>query len=152
MPLTQTAPATTGSKLAARGLELYYGQKRALHGITLEMPAQKVTALIGPSGCGKSTFLRCFNRMNDLIPDVRIQGSATLDGSDIYGRHVDVVELRRRVGMVFQKSNPFPKTIFDNVAFGPRIQGEKDAVRLDAIVEKSLRSSALWDEVKEVGS
>jgi phosphate transport system ATP-binding protein len=136
-------------KLASRDLQLYYGEKRALHGISLEMPERQVTALIGPSGCGKSTFLRCFNRMNDLIPGVRIAGSATIDGTDLYGKHVDVVELRRRVGMVFQKSNPFPKTIYENVAFGPRIQGEKDKAKLDAIVERSLRNAALWEEVKD---
>ena len=136
-------------KLASRDLELFYGTKRALHGITLEMPERQVTALIGPSGCGKSTFLRCFNRMNDLIPGVRIVGSATIDGNDLYGKHVDVVELRRRVGMVFQKSNPFPKTIYENIAFGPRIQGEKNKAKLDEIVERSLRNAALWDEVKD---
>ncbi len=145
--MPHTAP--NRAKLASDSLELFYGEKRALHGITLQMPERQVTALIGPSGCGKSTFLRCFNRMNDLIPGVRIQGSATIDGADLYGRHVDVVELRRRVGMVFQKSNPFPKTIFENIAFGPRIQGEKDKAKLEATVERSLRNAALWDEVKD---
>jgi phosphate transport system ATP-binding protein len=145
--MPNTAP--NRPKLASRNLELYYGEKRALHGISLEMPERQVTALIGPSGCGKSTFLRCFNRMNDLIPGVRIQGAATIDGADLYGRGVDVVELRRRVGMVFQKSNPFPKTIYENIAFGPRIQGEKDKAKLEAIVERSLRNAALWDEVKD---
>jgi len=137
------------AKLASEKLELYYGEKRALHGIDIEIPERRVTALIGPSGCGKSTFLRCFNRMNDLIPGVRIVGRATLDGVDLYGRGVDVVELRRRVGMVFQKSNPFPKTIWENVAFGPRILGEKNKARLDEVVERSLRAAALWDDVKD---
>jgi phosphate transport system ATP-binding protein len=145
--LETIAPPPT--KLSARALELWYGEKRALLGITMAMPERRVTALIGPSGCGKSTFLRCFNRMNDLIPGVRVAGQATLDGSDIFGRGVDVVELRRRVGMVFQKSNPFPKTIFDNVAFGPRIQGIRDRRQLEEVVERSLRSSALWEEVKD---
>lgn len=148
-----TAPARTSealpTKLSARSLELWYGEKKALLGIDLEIPERQVTALIGPSGCGKSTFLRCFNRMNDLIPGVRIAGVATLDDADIYGRGVDVVELRRRVGMVFQKSNPFPKTIWENVAFGPRIQGIRDKAQLDSMVERSLRNAALWDEVKD---
>ncbi len=146
-----TAPAAEAhrAKLASRGLEVFYGEKRALHGIDLELPERQVTALIGPSGCGKSTYLRCFNRMNDLIPGARIAGVATLDGQDIYAREVDVVELRRRVGMVFQKSNPFPKTIYDNVAFGPRILGLSDKASLDERIERSLRSSALWDEVKD---
>lgn len=148
-----TAPARTSealpTKLTAKNLELWYGEKQALLGIDLEIPERQVTALIGPSGCGKSTFLRCFNRMNDLIPGVRIQGMATLDDADIYGRGVDVVELRRRVGMVFQKSNPFPKTIWENVAFGPRIQGIRDKAVLESMVERSLRNAALWDEVKD---
>ena len=147
--MSEKIMSETETKLSADNLQLSYGEKRALHGITVAMPERKVTALIGPSGCGKSTFLRCFNRMNDLIPGVKISGKALVDGQDIYGRHQDVVELRRRVGMVFQKSNPFPKTIFDNVAFGPRIQGEKDAKVLEATVEKSLKSAALWDEVKD---
>jgi phosphate transport system ATP-binding protein len=145
-PMHTPEPA---AKLGARALDLWYGDKRALHAIDLDMPQRRVTALIGPSGCGKSTFLRCFNHMNDLIPKVRIAGRATLDGEDIYGRAMDVVELRRRVGMVFQKSNPFPKTIFDNVAFGPRIQGMREARLLEERVERSLRSAALWDEVKD---
>lgn len=144
-----TTPQPTKTKLAASNLELYYGEKRALHGIDMEIPEKRVTALIGPSGCGKSTFLRCFNRMNDLIPGVRVDGSATLDGVDLYKKGLDVVELRRRVGMVFQKSNPFPKTIFDNVAFGPRILGERGKDELATVVERSLRNAALWDEVKD---
>ncbi len=143
----QTTPPKT--KLASEKLELFYGEKRALHGIDIEIPERRVTALIGPSGCGKSTFLRCFNRMNDLIPGVKITGRAMLDDKDLYGRGLDVVELRRRVGMVFQKSNPFPKTIWENVAFGPKILGEKNKGRLDEIVERSLRNAALWDDVKD---
>jgi phosphate transport system ATP-binding protein len=139
----------TDVKLSSKDLKLWYGEKQALHGITLEMPKNRVTALIGPSGCGKSTYLRCFNRMNDLIPGVKIGGSAMLEGGDIYARGVDVVELRRRVGMVFQKSNPFPKTIFDNIAFGPRLLGIKDKAELSERVEKSLKNAALWEEVKD---
>lgn len=139
----------TPTKLAATNLELFYGDKKALHGITMEIPEKQVTALIGPSGCGKSTFLRCFNRMNDLIPGVRVEGSVTLDDVDLYKKSMDVVELRRRVGMVFQKSNPFPKTIFENVAFGPKILGERNREQLESIVERSLRNAALWDEVKD---
>jgi phosphate transport system ATP-binding protein len=142
-------PEAERPKLASKGLEVFYGEKRALHGIDLTMPAHRVTALIGPSGCGKSTYLRCFNRMNDLIPGARTAGSATLDGVDLLGPAVDVVDLRRRVGMVFQKSNPFPKTIYDNVAFGPRLLGLKDRPRLDERVQRSLESAALWDEVKD---
>ena len=136
-------------KLSTRNLVLSYGEKRALHGIDIDIPEHRVTALIGPSGCGKSTFLRCFNRMNDLIPNVKVSGQVMLDGQDIFTKGIDVVELRRRVGMVFQKSNPFPKSIWENVAFGPKLQGKKDRAELDAIVEKSLRQAALWDEVKD---
>lgn len=141
--------AQTPTKLASHDLRLFYGEKQALHGIDLEIPERQVTALIGPSGCGKSTFLRCFNRMNDLIPGARVEGRATLDGIDLYGKGLDVVELRRRVGMVFQKSNPFPKTIWENIAFGPKILGQRDRAELDAIVERSLQQAALWDEVKD---
>lgn len=141
--------AQTPTKLASHDLRLFYGEKQALHGIDLEIPERQVTALIGPSGCGKSTFLRCFNRMNDLIPGARVEGRATLDGIDLYGKGLDVVELRRRVGMVFQKSNPFPKTIWENIAFGPKILGQRDRAELDAIVERSLEQAALWDEVKD---
>ena len=142
-------PEVERPKLASKGLEVWYGEKRALHGIDLAIPEHRVTALIGPSGCGKSTYLRCFNRMNDLVPGARTVGAATLDGQDLYAPHVDVVDLRRRVGMVFQKSNPFPKSIYDNVAFGPRLLGMKDRHRLDERVQRSLESSALWDEVKD---
>lgn len=136
-------------KLSTRELVLSYGEKQALHGIDIDIPEHRSTALIGPSGCGKSTFLRCFNRMNDLIPNVSIKGSVMLDGQDVFSKGLDVVELRRRVGMVFQKSNPFPKSIWENVAFGPKLQGKKDRAELDALVEKSLRQAALWDEVKD---
>jgi phosphate transport system ATP-binding protein len=129
-----------------RDVGVTYGPKRAISGITLNMPLQRVTALIGPSGCGKSTLLRCLNRMNDLIPNARVSGTVEYHGTNIYDRNVDAVEVRRRIGMVFQKPNPFPKTITDNVAFGARINGIKG--NMDEIVERSLRQAALWDEVK----
>ncbi|WP_043713271.1 phosphate ABC transporter ATP-binding protein PstB [Symbiobacterium thermophilum] len=135
--------------MRAEGVDLYYGSYRALRSISLEIPANRVTALIGPSGCGKSSFLRCLNRMNDLIPGARVEGTITLDGADIYAPGVDVVALRRRVGMVFQRPNPFPMSIYDNVAYGPRIHGERRKAVLDEIVEQSLRGAALWDEVKD---
>lgn len=131
------------------GLDLYYGEKQALFDVNMEIPRQKVTAFIGPSGCGKSTLLRCFNRMNDLVDSCRVDGSIRLDGSDIYDRRVDVATLRRRIGMVFQKPNPFPKSIYENVAYGLRIQGVNKKRVLDEVVEKSLRGAALWDEVKD---
>ena len=127
-------------------LNFYYGPARALSGINFDIRPRKVTALIGPSGCGKSTFLRCLNRMNDTIPGTRVEGRILLDGKDIYAVDMDVVDLRQRVGMVFQKPNPFPQSIYDNVAFGPRVLGL--ALNLDETVEKSLRAAALWDEVK----
>ena len=130
-------------------LNLYYGEKRALHDIHLAIPEKKVSAFIGPSGCGKSTLLRCFNRMNDLVDDCRIEGDVQIDGNNIYDKNVDVSELRRRVGMVFQKPNPFPKSIYENVAYGLRLQGIKSRRMTDEIVEKSLRGAALWDEVKD---
>jgi phosphate transport system ATP-binding protein len=130
-------------------LDLYYGEKQALKKINMEIPKNRVTAFIGPSGCGKSTLLRCFNRMNDLVDSVRIEGLITLDGEDIHSKNLNVAELRRRVGMVFQKPNPFPKTIYENVAYGLRILGVKDKRRLDDTVEKALRGAALWDEVKD---
>jgi phosphate transport system ATP-binding protein len=137
-------------KIAARDLDLYYGDKQALSAVTLEIFEHRVTALIGPSGCGKSTFLRTLNRMNDLIPRTRINGAVTLDGADIYANGIDIVSLRRRVGMVFQRSNPFPKSIFDNVAYGIRIN-HLAASRGDLRhrVEQSLRRAALWEEVKD---
>jgi phosphate transport system ATP-binding protein len=150
----EASPATTPAldapvKIAVRDLNVYYGTTHALTSVSLDIPAARVTALIGPSGCGKSTFLRCLNRMNDRIPGARIEGSVTIDGDDLYGADVDPVVLRRRVGMVFQKSNPFPKSIFDNVAFGPRVHGLRDPVPLREVVERSLRQSALWDEVAD---
>lgn len=136
-------------KMSASSLNFYYGDFQALSDINLEFCENEVTALIGPSGCGKSTFLRCLNRMNDLIPISRVEGGIILDGQDIYKSSLDVVNLRRRVGMVFQKPNPFPKTIFENVAYGLRINGIKDKNVLASQVEKSLRHAALWDEVKD---
>mgnify|MGYP001811921870 FL=1 len=130
-------------------LDLFYGEKQALQKINMEIPRNRVTAFIGPSGCGKSTLLRCFNRMNDLVDSVHIDGLITLDGEDIHSKQLNVAELRRRVGMVFQKPNPFPKTIYENVAYGLRILGIKDKRRLDETVEKALRGAALWDEVKD---
>jgi len=135
--------------LKVSNLDLYYGEKQALKQINMAIPRNRVTAFIGPSGCGKSTLLRCFNRMNDLVDNVRIEGLITLDGEDIHNKQLNVAELRRRVGMVFQKPNPFPKTIYENVAYGLRILGVKDKRRLDETVERALRGAALWDEVKD---
>ncbi len=136
-------------KIQVRDLNLYYGSFHALKGINLDIFAHQITAVIGPSGCGKSSFLRCLNRMNDLIDSVRTEGQVLLDGVNIYDSSVDVVTLRRRVGMVFQKPNPFPKSIFDNVAYGPRIHGIKDKRKLQEIVERALKDAGLWDEVKD---
>lgn len=131
-------------------VRVYYGDKEALHGVSLDVPMNNVTALIGPSGCGKSTFLRCLNRMNDTIPGAKVTGKITLDGADIYAENIDVVELRTRVGMVFQKPNPFPKSIFDNIAYGPRLHRlAKNKAELKDIVEKSLLSAGLLNEVKD---
>ncbi|MBI5442413.1 MAG: phosphate ABC transporter ATP-binding protein [Deltaproteobacteria bacterium] len=135
--------------IRCRNLTLWYGENKGLDDVSLEIPQNQVTALIGPSGCGKSTFLRCLNRMNDLIPGVRTEGQVLLDGEDVLAAGTDVVDLRRRVGMVFQKSNPFPKSIFDNVAYGPRIHGTSDKAKLAEIVEAALKKAALWDEVKD---
>ncbi|QKT02831.1 phosphate ABC transporter ATP-binding protein [Ectothiorhodospiraceae bacterium 2226] len=135
--------------LEVKGLNLYYGETHALRNVTLTIPAKRVTAFIGPSGCGKSTLLRCFNRMNDLVDNCRIEGEVLIDGANIYDKGVDVAELRRRVGMVFQKPNPFPKSIYENVAYGLRIQGVRNRRVLDEVVEQSLRRAALWDEVKD---
>jgi len=135
-------------KIQTTDLNLYYGDVHALKGVSVDIAEKQVTALIGPSGCGKSTFLKTLNRMNDLISSVKITGGVFLDGLNIYGPY-DIVELRKRVGMVFQKPNPFPMSIYDNIAYGPRIHGIKARVKLDEIVEKSLRSAALWDEVKD---
>ncbi len=137
------------SILTVRDLNLWYGEHHALHSINVELPAHEITALIGPSGCGKSTFLKTLNRMNDLVPGVRITGSVEFQGQSIYDPSVDVTLLRRRIGMVFQKANPFPMSIYDNVAYGPRTHGVRSRVKLDEIVETSLRSAAIWDEVKD---
>ncbi len=136
-------------KMATEGLDFFYGVFKALKGVTLDFRENQVTALIGPSGCGKSTYLRCLNRMNDLIVGTRVQGKVILDGSDIYDSRLDVVDLRRRVGMVFQKPNPFPKTIFENVAYGLRVNGIRDKSYIAERVEQSLKQGALWAEVKE---
>ncbi len=132
---------------ALRDLSLWYGHKQALGSVSLNLPVNRVTALIGPSGCGKSTLLRCLNRMNDLIPGVRVEGSVEYHGHDIYGPDIDPVEVRRRIGMVFQKPNPFPKSVHDNVAFGARVNGYQG--KMSELVEQSLRQAALWDEVKD---
>lgn len=137
------------TKIKTQNLNLYYGTKQALKDITVDIPIRKVTAFIGPSGCGKSTYLRSLNRMNDLIDNVKIDGKVLIDDVDIYHTDVDVVELRKRVGMIFQKSNPFPKSVYDNVAYGPRINGIREKQKLDEIVETTLQRSALWDEVKD---
>jgi phosphate transport system ATP-binding protein len=137
-----------GMKIRVEGLDFYYGRTQALFGITMDIPSRQVTALIGPSGCGKSTFLRTLNRMNDIIDGTRATGKILIDGEDIYHDVADVVKLRKKVGMVFQKSNPFPKSIFDNVAYGPRTHGVRSHGQLSEIVEKSLKRAALWDEVK----
>jgi phosphate transport system ATP-binding protein len=133
--------------LETRDLGVSYGENEAVKAITMEIPEKRIVALIGPSGCGKTTLLRCFNRMNDLVPNARVMGEVLFHGENLYAEHVDPVEVRRRIGMVFQKPNPFPKSIWDNVAFGPRINGVDGD--LDAVVERSLRRAALWDEVKD---
>ena len=135
--------------LSARDLNLYYGENHALKNIMIDLPERQITALIGPSGCGKSTFLRTINRMNDLIPGVKITGSLTYRGEEVYAPGRDVTDLRRRIGMVFQKANPFPMSIYDNVAYGPRTHGIRHRVKLDEIVEQSLRGAAIWEEVKD---
>lgn len=135
--------------IEVKDFNLFYGEKQALKNINLQIPEKKVTAFIGPSGCGKSTLLRCFNRMNDLIDNIRTEGDIMLDEKDIFDKSVNVADLRRRVGMVFQKPNPFPKSIYENVAYGLRIQGISDRRTIDTVVEKSLRGAALWDEVKD---
>jgi len=132
-----------------RGLTLHYGNAKALSDVSLAIPERLVTAFIGPSGCGKSTLLRCFNRMNDLIDNVRIEGNVLVAGQDIYAPDLDVIQLRKRIGMVFQKSNPFAKSIYENIAYALRLQGTRDRRRLDQVVEQSLRDAALWDEVKD---
>jgi phosphate transport system ATP-binding protein len=145
-----TRAVADGVKVATRDVVLYYGEKQALFGIDLDIPTNQVTALIGPSGCGKSTYLRCINRMNDTIPIARVTGSIKLDEMDIYDPRIDVVELRARVGMVFQKPNPFPKSIFENVAYGPKIHGmTQNKAELEALVTSSLKRAGLWNEVKD---
>ena len=147
---TTVAAPVTATKIVARGVNVHYSAKHALKDVAVEIPNRTVTAFIGPSGCGKSTFLRCINRMNDTIEGCRVTGQLTIDGHDIYARDVDPVELRSRVGMVFQKPNPFPKSIFDNIAYGPRIHGlAANRAELEVIVEKSLVKAGLWDEVKD---
>jgi len=142
-------PAVENPILNVDALSLWYGDARALTDVAMAISSKKITAFIGPSGCGKSTLLRCFNRLNDLIEGVRVSGDIRFEGRSILGSSVDITRLRRRIGMVFQKSNPFPKSIYENVAYGPRIHGVRRKVDLDAIVEKSLRGAALWDEVKD---
>jgi len=137
-------------EIESRNLNLWYGDVQALKNITMAVPEKKVTAVIGPSGCGKSTFIRCINRMNDLIKDCRITGELLFEGRNIYDKAVDVVALRKKIGMVFQKPNPFPMSVYDNVAYGPRVHGVREREELDRIVEESLRSSALWDEVADI--
>ncbi|MFM8311901.1 MAG: phosphate ABC transporter ATP-binding protein PstB [Ilumatobacteraceae bacterium] len=148
---TQTATAADGSEavFSVRDLSVHYGAFRAVREVTLDIHQREITAFIGPSGCGKSTVLRCFNRMNDLIPSARVDGTIEYHGVDLYDPEVNAVEVRRRIGMVFQKPNPFPKSIYDNVAYGPRLTGTKKRADLDAVVEKALRGAALWDEVKD---
>jgi len=136
-------------KMLLQDVNFFYGSAQALFKVSIEFPQNQVTAFIGPSGCGKSTLLRCLNRLNDLIEGARIDGNILLDGMDLYGPQVDVTDLRKRVGMVFQKSNPFPKPIYDNVAYGPRLQGLRNRAALDALVEESLKGAGLWEEVKD---
>ena len=150
MRQTDQDAATAEIKIAAKGVQVYYGDNHAIKDVDVDIAERTVTAFIGPSGCGKSTFLRCLNRMNDTIDICRVEGQITLDGEDIYDKRVDPVQLRAKVGMVFQKPNPFPKSIYDNVAYGPRIHGlARGKAELDEIVEKSLRRAALWGEVKD---
>ena len=148
-PGSSPPPANAAVRIETRDLDFFYGRTQALYKITLSIPEKAATAFIGPSGCGKSTFLRCLDRMNDILPDTRVEGDVLLDGVDIYKGRVDVVDLRRRVGMVFQKSNPFPKSIFDNVAYGLRINGIGARGELSDRIESALRRAALWDEVKD---
>lgn len=149
-PAREPQPASPlDAKVLVRGLDFFYGERQTLFRVSLTVRSHSVTAFIGPSGCGKSTLLRCLNRMNDLVEGARIAGRVELDGVDIYGLGIDVTDLRKRVGMVFQKSNPFPKSIYDNVAYGPRLHGTRDKRRLDELVEQSLKGAGLWDEVKD---
>jgi phosphate transport system ATP-binding protein len=148
-PHAQATLALHKPMISIESLSLWYGEKLALKSVSMEVPEQRITAYIGPSGCGKTTLLRCLNRMNDLVDGVRIEGKIRVGGIDIYDPTLDVTELRKRVGMVFQKSNPFPKSVYDNAAYGPRILGIRHRNELDAIVERSLRGAALWDEVSD---
>lgn len=145
-PIEEVALST---KISAKNVDFFYGSFHALKGISMEIPDRHITALIGPSGCGKSTFLRCLNRMNDLIDGARLEGRISMEGQDIYGPGIDPVGLRKQVGMVFQKPNPFPMSIYDNIAYGPRIHGLRGRAALDELVERTLRQAALWDEVKD---
>ncbi|TMJ19412.1 MAG: phosphate ABC transporter ATP-binding protein [Alphaproteobacteria bacterium] len=146
----EAGPAEGAVKMTARGVSVFYGDKKAIDDVSIDVGREHVTAFIGPSGCGKSTFLRCLNRMNDTIPSARVEGRIALDGEDIYASSMDVVQLRARVGMVFQKPNPFPKSIYENVAYGPRIHGlASGKSEMDRIVERSLRRAGLWEEVKD---
>ncbi len=142
-------PDEKPDKITVNSLDFFYSGFRALEDVSIRFKEKQISALIGPSGCGKSTFLRCLNRMNDLIPGTRVEGEILIDGQNIYGQNIDVVNLRRRVGMVFQKPNPFPKTVFDNVAYGLRVNGIKDKKKISQMVEQSLRQAALWEEVKD---
>lgn len=146
--MTEAVQNVSKPQIEVENLNLWYGEKQALKNISMQIPLNSVTALIGPSGCGKSTFLRCLNRMNDLVKNCRIEGKVLIEGEDIYGSEVDVVDLRKKVGMVFQKPNPFPMSIYDNVAYGPRIHGA-DKKDLDGIVEQALRSAAIWEETSD---
>jgi phosphate transport system ATP-binding protein len=148
-PAVNTSDEQQDTCLEVKNLDLFYSEKQALSEINMVIPRNRVTAFIGPSGCGKSTLLRCFNRMNDLVDGVRIEGGIDLDGDNIFDKTINVAELRRRVGMVFQKPNPFPKSIYENVAYGMRLQGVKDKRRLDESIKKALQGAALWDEVKD---
>ena len=141
--------STTMPVISAKNLNLWYGDFKALKHISLDVGEREITALIGPSGCGKSTFLKTLNRMNDLVPGVRIEGDVRLKGQDIFARDMELTDLRRRVGMVFQKANPFPMSIYDNITYGPRLHGVRNKAELDELVESSLRGAALWDEVKD---
>lgn len=145
----QTTQPVGEAKIRLEEVQVSYGNCRVLKGITLTVPARGVTALIGPSGCGKSTCLKTINRMNDLVEGVRVSGRVTIDGEDIYAPHIDVTELRRRAGMVFQKANPFPMSIYDNIAYGPKVHGIRRQADLDPIVERSLKAAALWEEVRD---
>jgi phosphate transport system ATP-binding protein len=147
LPKERVKRASAGAIFDVRAVDVFYGPHKAVSNVNLSLPAQRITALIGPSGCGKSTFIRCLNRMNDLIPSARVEGEIVYHGQDLYASNIDPVQVRKRIGMVFQKPNPFPKSIYDNIAFGPRLMGMKGD--MDEIVERALRRGAVWDEVKD---